>query len=272
MKQNVVWTIAGFDPSSGAGISADLMTFAAHGLFGCSAITALTVQSTLGVLATEAVKPEWLAQTLEHLQADLPPLGIKIGMLGSAENAMVVAAFLQRIAKVGNTPVVLDPVLRSSSGRDLLPSSAVHALRQELLPLVDFITPNWAELATLTDRSISNLPEAESAARTLMFTLPRLHVVVTGGDQRHPIDLLVIPAGGTTELLGTPISTNATHGTGCAFSTALLSQLVRNLKPDDACRAAKLFVEGAMRQAPGLGGGKGPLDLLWPFHERSSPQ
>ena len=268
MKPNVVWTIAGFDPSGGAGVTADLMTFAAHGLFGCSAITALTVQSTLGVLATDAVKPEWLAQTLQHLHADLPAAGIKIGMLGNAENMVVVAGFLGRTVASHATPVVLDPVLRSSSGRDLFPGYAVQDLRHELLPLVDFVTPNWIELAALAGHSVTSLAEAAAAARFLISAHPRLHVVATGGDGLRPIDLLVTPSGGCVEIPGTHISTEATHGTGCAFSTSLLSRLVLGDQPEEACRSAKLFVETAMRHAPGLGGGKGPLDLLWPLHKR----
>ena len=151
-KPKVVLTIAGFDPSSGAGITADLQVFAAHGLFGTAAITALTVQSTLGVSYVEAVSAKTLRATLDHLVADLPPAGIKIGMLGSAEAVRTVADFVRSLSDVDGSlkvPVVLDPVLRSSSGAALLVPEALEALRAELLPLVSWITPNLQELIQL---------------------------------------------------------------------------------------------------------------------------
>src|SRR5580698_8027237 len=133
-----VLTIAGFDPSSGAGVTADLMVFAAHGLFGTSCITALTVQSTVGVRATQPVAGEVVRATLDCLQDDLPVAGIKIGMLATAENVAAVVDFLEGIRGQG-IPVVLDPVLRSSSGRELLDAAGVVLMRERLLPLVDWV-------------------------------------------------------------------------------------------------------------------------------------
>ncbi len=264
MAPQVVWTIAGFDPSSGAGITADLMTFAAHGLFGCSAITALTVQSTLGVAASEAVRPELLRQTLEHLAADLPPTGVKIGMLGTPQNAHTIAVFLRGFReRTASLKVVLDPVLRSSSGRELYPTSALSSLCEQLLPLVDFITPNWTELGVLAEAPVLDLVDAEAAARSLIVRHPQLNVVATGGDQVQPTDLLVTTAGERFEVAGEHIRTNATHGTGCAFSSALLANLSLGAEPEHAVQEAKRFVTGALRHAPGLGHGKGPLGLLW---------
>lgn len=269
-RPRIVWTIAGFDPSGGAGITADLLTFAAHGLYGCSAITALTVQSTQGVSRSERVTPALLAETLAHLYEDMPPAGIKIGMLGGPEIMGVVARFLQDItplqaASTGprRLPVVLDPVLRSSSGRELFPVSALPQLRQELLPLVDFITPNWVELAALTDREVTNLDQAEAAARSLGNSFPRLNIVTTGGDQASPTDLLLTSIGEIFRFPGEHIATNSTHGTGCAFSSALLANLACGTEPRAAVEAAKSYVLGALRQAPGLGKGKGPMGLLW---------
>ena len=266
VKQTVVWTIAGFDPSSGAGMTADLLPYAAHALFGCSGVTGITVQSTRGVLTAEAVRSTLLSQTLEHLYADLPPPGIKIVMLGSAENLTAVAEFLSGALRSRKVPVVLDPVSRSSSGRDLFPAHAAQRMRAELLPLVDFVTPNWGELALLSGSPVQDLSGAGAAAGSLLQANPNLHVVATGGDQAAPVDVLLMPGGSCVELSGTHIHTEATHGTGCAFSSALLSRLVLGDTPEAACRAAKSFVANAMRNAPGLGGGKGPLDLLWPFH------
>src|ERR1700677_1518805 len=133
-----VLTIAGFDPSSGAGVTADLMVFAAHGLFGVSCVTALTVQSTVGVMATDPIAAEVVRSTLDCLQADLPAAGIKIGMLSTASNVATVADFLTELRGLHGqgtrVPVVLDPVLRSSSGRELLDPEGVTSLRERLLP------------------------------------------------------------------------------------------------------------------------------------------
>ena len=269
MKTEIVWTIAGFDPSSGAGVTADLMTFAAHGLFGCSAITALTVQSTLGVAETSLVDSHFLARTLAHLDADLRPDGIKIGMLGGSENMTVVAEFLQRHRRNNagdlqraQSAVVLDPVLRSSSGRELYPAEKIAAMRAELLPWVDFVTPNWAELSILTGLPVSNLLDAEFAGASLAQAHPGLHVVATGGDASDCTDLLVLPGGESLRFLGEHVATSSTHGTGCAFSSALLAHLVRGERPREAVAGAKRYVHEALLRAPGIGHGKGPLGLL----------
>lgn len=283
----IALTIAGHDPSGGAGITADLQTFAAHGLFGTSAITALTVQSTLGVVAVEPVRPELLRQTLGRLCADLPPAGIKIGMLGSAGIAAIVADFLATLRASARPPipVVLDPVLRASSGTALLPPEDLAVITTRLLPVVDWITPNWAELNALSGQPDGNLgqleqnagpeqkgsrasvPSSEADAAAAMHRLgqryPHLHIVATGGDQTVPTDLLRLPSGELYRFPGEHIPTASTHGTGCAFSSALLSRLVLADSPADAVAAAKYFVTGALRHAPGLGHGRGPLDLLW---------
>jgi hydroxymethylpyrimidine/phosphomethylpyrimidine kinase len=264
----VLLSIAGHDPSSGAGITADLATFAAHGCFGLSAITALTVQSTLGVAAVHPVEPTFLRQTLHHLVDDLPPAGVKIGMLGSAANAQAIADFLSHGGIRKRTPIVLDPVLRASSGAALLPAADVALLHQSLLPAVTWITPNWAELSALTATNpITTLPEAEVAAHLLGTRYLHLHVVVTGGDTIPPTDFLRLPTGELHHFPGQHIPTTATHGTGCAFSSALLARLVIGDDPATAIAAAKHFVAEAMRRAPGLGHGKGPLGLLWPLQK-----
>ncbi|MGI4829528.1 MAG: bifunctional hydroxymethylpyrimidine kinase/phosphomethylpyrimidine kinase [Janthinobacterium lividum] len=277
MKPQVVWSIAGFDPSSGAGITADLMTFAAHGLFGCSAITALTVQSTRGVAGVQLISPRILAETLDHLAEDLPPAGVKIGMIGSGEAAAVIAAFLRRQNRppldrtsTMSVPVVFDPVLRSSSGRELYPASAMAALNGELLPFVDWITPNWDELALLAEQPVSTVDEAANAARVLIEKYPQINVVATGGDQPLPTDLLVLHSGERIEIEGEHVETTSTHGTGCAFSSALLAHLVQRISPEQAVRGAKAYVTGALRRAPGLGHGRGPLGLLWPLTRRQN--
>ena len=239
----VVLTIAGFDPSNGAGITADLQVFAAHGLFGTSCITALTVQNTVGVAAVHPVGGAVVRATLECLWEDLPPVGIKIGMLATAGCVEAVAGFLEglRVRPV----VVLDPVLRSTSGRELLDAAGVEVMRRRLLPLVDWVTPNEAELAVLGE-------------------LSGVGVVVTGGDREPPDDRVVID-GVETWLTGVRVETRATHGTGCAFSSALLARLVLGDEPLDAARAAKDYVAEAMRRATPIGRGRGPMNHLWPL-------
>ena len=241
-----VLTIAGFDPSSGAGVTADLAVFAAHGLFGTSCITALTVQNTLGVAAVHPVDGAVVRATLEHLQADLPPVGIKIGMLATAGCVEAVAGFLEGLAV--RPVVVLDPVLRSTSGRELLDAAGVEVLRRRLLPLVDWVTPNVAELAVLGG----------------LGQLPRLAVMVTGGDCVPPDDLVVID-GVETRLPGERVETTSTHGTGCALSSALLARLVLGDEPLEAARAAKAYVTEALRRATPIGHGHGPMHHLWPL-------
>ena len=249
-------TIAGFDPSSGAGVIADLAVMAAHGYFGTSAITALTVQSTRGVAAMFPIDPRILTETLEHLVTDLPPVGIKLGMLATAATVRVVASFLCTLSIP--IPVVLDPVFRSSSGRELLDADGIAALQNELLPLVTWITPNRNELKILAGN------ELEAGARGLAARYPGLNVAVTGGDANAD-DFILLADGRQEWLRGKKIVSSSTHGTGCAFSSALLCRLADGEDGIAAALAAKQYVAEAIRRAPGIGGGKGPLDLLRPL-------
>lgn len=259
----VALSIAGFDPSSGAGVTADLAVFAAHGIFGTSAISAMTVQSTMGVAAVRAVDAAWLLRTLEHVSTDLPAAGVKIGMLASDDIVRVVAGFLQGVPY--EVPVVIDPVLRSSSGHQLLESQGERRIHTELLPLAGWVTPNWAELSILAGRPVRTIEQAREAAEILGKRHPRLHIVATGGDQREPVDLLRVPGGAVQAFPGEHVETTSTHGTGCAFSSALLSRLILGDAPAVAVARAKAYVAEALRSAPGLGHGHGPLDLLWPL-------
>lgn len=265
----IAWSIAGHDPSSGAGFTADQLTFAAHGLFAATVATALTAQSTLGVVAVEVIRPEFLRLTLETLLADLPPAGVKIGMLGSLEAAQVVAEFLSHLRPAESSaqpvPIVLDPVLISSSGHSLLPPEAIQHLHEHLLPQVAFITPNYAELAVLTGMPVASAVEAREAGDALGRRHPQLGIIVTGGDRDQPTDLLRLPNGTWTGFPGEHIESTSTHGTGCAFSSALLANLVLGQAPAPAVATAKLFVREGIRHAQGIGHGKGPLDLLWPL-------
>ncbi|WP_263417639.1 bifunctional hydroxymethylpyrimidine kinase/phosphomethylpyrimidine kinase [Terriglobus albidus] len=256
-------TIAGFDPSSGAGITADLAVFAAHGFFGTSAITALTVQSTTGVTSVHPVEQAVLTDTLYVLDEDLPPSGVKIGMLGSEAVVEVVAEYLQRLA----CPVVLDTVLRSSSGNALLSPEAMGVFRS-LLQQVDWVTPNVDELSLLTGMPATTQAEIEGAALALGQQYG-VGVIATGGHLDTPDDYVLPPAYTAGDwLAGEHIATRATHGTGCAFSSAFLCGLVERKLPLVAAREAKEYVRQGMLRAAAIGHGKGPLNLLWPLTEK----
>lgn len=252
----VVLSIAGFDPSSGAGITADIKTIAAHKCYGMACITALTVQSTRGVKAVEPVEGRMITETLEALANDVDFAAVKIGMLGSAEAARSVAAFLKR-----HQPrhVVLDPILKSSSGMDLLAKDAFHVLKDRLLSLATVITPNIAEAAALTGVTISNTDDMEAAA-LLLHRMGARDVIITGGHLESPVDLVSPhPGKRVTMLSGEKIASRSTHGTGCALSTALACNLALGKKLADAARAAKRFVESALRNPPAVGKGVGPV-------------
>jgi len=263
----IALTIAGFDPSSGAGITADLKVFAAHNLYGMACITALTIQSTLGVRRVEPVSAETIRETLACLYDDVTPAGIKIGMLATAEAVSETARFLAT-AGIDRHRVVLDPVIRSSSGRELLSSEGVARLRSELLAHVGWITPNLDELAVLTEEgplSRAGVPAAAARLQELASKAgnPTLHVVATGGHLDRPDDYLLSPDGNAQWLRGERVETQATHGTGCAFSSALLCELIDGHGAVKATAGAKGYVTEALRAAYPIGRGKGPMNHLF---------
>jgi hydroxymethylpyrimidine/phosphomethylpyrimidine kinase len=249
-------------------VTADLMVFAAHGLFGTSCITGLTVQSTVGVRLSVPVVTELVQETLQCLVSDLPPVGVKIGMLGMGATVEVVAEFLEGLRGSGRrVPVVLDPVVRSSSGRELLDAAGVEILRERLLPVVDWVTPNMEELGVLTGHGVRGREDVEEAARVLAGAgSGSLNVVATGGHLERPDDLVLV-GGEASWLEGEKIDSRSTHGTGCAFSSALLSRLVLGNSGMDAARRAKQYVTEAIRTAEAVGKGFGPVNHLWPLRE-----
>lgn len=251
----VVLSIAGHDPSSGAGITADIKTIAAHGCYGVTCITALTVQSSRGVSRVDPVEGRVISETLEHLMDDLDIAAVKIGMLGSAEAAKSVAAFLKRYPL---RPVVLDPIINSSSGAELISREGLQVLKERILGQACVVTPNIDEAATLTDLRVSTLTEMEGAARRL-HEMGARSVIVTGGHIDPPHDLVRHKDGRIAILKGRKIPGRSTHGTGCAFSTALACNLALGKELMEAAKAAKRYVESALRSAPAMGKGIGPL-------------
>jgi hydroxymethylpyrimidine/phosphomethylpyrimidine kinase len=264
----VILSIAGFDPSSGAGVTADVKTAAAHGCFALACITAVTVQTTQGVHRVEPMRGEVVRQTLFELAADLPIHAVRVGMLGTSEVAEAVAEFLET---TGAPNVVLDPIVRSSSGTELLDAKGLAILITRLLPLSDLVTPNLAEAAALTGADVANLGDMQTAGRELLRMGAR-NVVVTGGhlSGEHAVDLLLWRPEGSDEvfeeeLAGEWIRSNSTHGTGCAFATSVACHLARGFRLPDAVAGAKNFVRMAIEKATPMGHGKGPMELLWPM-------
>ncbi len=254
-KPRVVLSIAGYDPSSGAGVTADVKTIVAHGCYGVTCITALTVQSTRGVTRVEPVDAGLISETLERLGDDLEIAAVKIGMLGAADAANAVAAFLERHAI---RHVVLDPIIKSSSGAELITPDGLQILKDRLLALATVITPNVDEAAALTGLAVGNVAEMEAAAATLQ-QLGAQSVIITGGHLDPPHDLICLDGKRRVLLKGKRIASRSTHGTGCAFSTALACALALEKDLLTAARAAKRFVESALRRAPAIGQGIGPI-------------
>jgi hydroxymethylpyrimidine/phosphomethylpyrimidine kinase len=269
----IALTIAGFDPGSGAGITADLKVFAAHGIYGVSCISALTVQSSLGVRAVEPLRTGLVEATLDCLAEDMAIAGVKIGMLGSSGVVGEVSGFLAaHSGSIGRDRVVLDPVLRSSSGAALIDPSGVGLIRETLLQQIGWVTPNLDELAILIGEGDgpverSQAPAAAGRLREIAARAgnPELNVVVTGGHLERPDDFLLPANGPGIWFPGEKVETQSTHGTGCAFSSALLCQLISGKEAVEAVAAAKAYVTEALRSAYPVGKGKGPMNHLFAF-------
>lgn len=243
-------------------MTADIKTAAAHGCYAYTCITALTVQSTQAVRRVEPVGPKIIADTLNELSGDSNFAAVRIGMLGSAQAARAVAAFLET-----NHPpnVVLDPVVRSSSGAELLEPAGLEILISRLLPLADVVTPNLDEAAALTGIDCRDLEDMRRAAEKLAQTGVRA-VVVTGGHLDSPVDLLWY-GGLEREYRGAKIASRSTHGTGCAFAMALACRMALGNTLTEAVGLAKTYVASAIRTAPAIGRGVGPLNHFPPAGE-----
>jgi hydroxymethylpyrimidine/phosphomethylpyrimidine kinase len=267
----VVLTIAGFDPASGAGVTADIKTIAAHGCYGVACITALTVQSTAGVRRVEAVDPGLITDTLQELANDLEIAAVHIGMLGSAKVVGAVAEFLVRgssKSKVGK--VVLDPIIKSSSGTDLLDAPGTKLLIERLIPLADVITPNVDEAAALTGLRVTDLDEMRAAAAKL-HEMGSTAVVVTGGHLEKAVDLLSFTTkrGFEEEVFKAERQrSNSTHGTGCAFATAIACHLALDRGLAEATLLAKTYVTAAIAAGHPLGRGTGPVHHLYRMNQQ----
>jgi len=267
----VVLTIAGFDPSSGAGVTADIKTIAAHGCYGVACITAMTVQSTAGVRRMEAVDPGLITDTLNELVADVPIAAVRIGMLGAAKVVRAIADFLVERQGKSKTPnVVLDPILKSSSGTDLLDAPGTKLLIEKLIPLSTVLTPNVDEAAVLTGMKVTNLDEMRATAVKL-HEMGSAAVVITGGHLDKAIDLLSYTTkhGVEQEVFKAERQrSNSTHGTGCAFATAIACHLALDRGLAEATLLAKTYVTAAIAAGHPLGRGTGPIHHLYRMNQQ----
>lgn len=257
---DVALTIAGSDPSGGAGIQADLKTFHQHGVYGAAAITLLTVQSTRGVSHVEVMPAALVRDQARAVIDDVPPGAVKTGALGSAEVVRAVAELAAELA----CPLVVDPVMISKHGAPLLDDDAARALAEALLPHAFLVTPNAPEARALSGVEVTDRASALEAARVLATRGPRA-VLIKGGHLAGPdaTDFLFVD-GELHDIAGPRVASTSTHGTGCTYSAAITARLARGEALVPAVTAAKRWLTDAIRSAPGLGSGIGPLNHLWP--------
>jgi hydroxymethylpyrimidine/phosphomethylpyrimidine kinase len=256
----VALAIAGSDSGGGAGITADLKTFEAHGVWGTVAVVAVTAQNTLGVQAFETLPAPLVRSQVESVARDIGIDAAKTGMLATAELVSTVAA---AVRDAGIARLVVDPVFVSKHGDTLLADDAVGALREELLPLATVVTPNLPEAAALVGFEIADRQAMEDAAQAL-GTLGPAVVLVKGGHLAGDASPDCLVADGEVHWLEGPrIPGRHTHGTGCVLSAAVTAELARGMEPADACAAAKRFIEKAIGAGVDLGGGVGPVDPGW---------
>jgi hydroxymethylpyrimidine/phosphomethylpyrimidine kinase len=254
--QPVAITIAGSDPSGGAGIQADLKTFHQLGVFGEAAITLITVQNTLGVQRVEVLAADLVEAQITSVVDDIPPQAGKTGALGSIDVVRAVA----RLAATFRFPLVVDPVMISKHGAPLLSDEAARVMLEELLPHAFLLVPNLPEAAALTGGRVESIDEMKDAARFLCDRGARA-VLVKGGHSSGPesIDILLYD-GAFTEFPADRVETKNTHGTGCTYSAAITGLLASGLELPNAISQAKRFITDAIKTNPGLGQGSGPVN------------
>ncbi|HUR95530.1 MAG TPA: bifunctional hydroxymethylpyrimidine kinase/phosphomethylpyrimidine kinase [Gemmatimonadales bacterium] len=255
----IALTIAGSDSGGGAGIQADLKTFQQFGVFGTSAIVAITAQNTRGVRAVETVPEAMVAAQLTALAEDLPPAALKTGMLAEAPLVRLVA---KAIRENGWHPLVVDPVMVATSGQRLLTTEAEDVIRESLLPLSALVTPNLDEAAVLTGRVVHDLDTMERAGETLL-RFGAGAALIKGGhlqDGAETVTDVLVTTSGVRRFTRPRLQTTSTHGTGCTLSAAVTAGLALDRPLDTAVEDALDFVHRALARAPGLGGGHGPLD------------
>ncbi|MDA1227464.1 MAG: bifunctional hydroxymethylpyrimidine kinase/phosphomethylpyrimidine kinase [SAR202 cluster bacterium Casp-Chloro-G4] len=254
-----VMTIAGSDSGAGAGIQADLKTFAAHGVYGTSAITAITAQNTTGVTEVFELPTSLIASQIDAIVTDIGADVVKIGMLSSSDIIRVVA---EKIKEHNLTNVVVDPVMIAKGGDRLLQEEAVDAMRRILLRMAFVITPNAPEAAVLVNRPVENLDDARWAAKELVIMGAKAAVVKGGHLDGPPTDILY-DGNEFRAFTAQRIESTSTHGTGCTFASAIAANLAKGLPLREAVPAAKRYITNAIRNAAAVGHGHGPLNHFY---------
>ena len=260
----VALTIAGSDSGGGAGIQADLKTFQALGVYGMSALTAITAQNTVGVSAVHEIPTDVIAAQIDAVLDDIGADAAKTGMLSSAE---IIATVADRVRNWGIDRLVVDPVMVAKSGDRLLREDAVEALIQQLLPLAMVLTPNLPEAEVLVGRPLHTEDEIRQAARDILELGPRA-VVMKGGHRAGAARDLLFDGRDFNVFESERFDTPNTHGTGCTFSAGIAAGLARGLSLVDAVTQAKRYVTEAIRHATPLGHGHGPVNHSWALLER----
>jgi len=263
-----ILTIAGSDSSGGAGIQADLKTFSAHGVFGMSVITAVTAQNTQGVFAVQDITPEMIASQLDAIFTDIEVDAVKIGMVSQIDTIKVIA---EKLRQYKPKHIVVDPVMVSKSGYDLLSPDAKEALIQELIPLATVITPNLPEAEVITGRNISTLKEMEEAA-ILIHSLGAKAVLVKGGHLEDDATDVSYDGYEFTYYKGTRIATNNTHGTGCTLSSSITSNLANECPLNEAISKAKEYITLAIKHSFSIGKGVGPVHHFYSMYQKAGIQ
>lgn len=257
-------TIAGSDSSGGAGIQADLKTMTVNGVFGMSAITALTAQNTVGVKSVMEVTPEFLAEQMDCVFTDIRPDAVKIGMLPSVELIRVAAAKLREYHAEN---IVVDPVMVATSGSRLMKENAVQVMMEELFPLACVITPNLPEAEALSGKNIESEQEMEEAADEIGRRCCTA-VLLKGGHQRNEANDFLWQKGGVRWFRGRRIGNPNTHGTGCTLSSAIASNLAKGYPLEESVARAKDYLSGALAAMLDLGQGSGPMNHAFDLKEK----
>ncbi|AGC68815.1 thiamine biosynthesis bifunctional protein ThiED [Thermoclostridium stercorarium subsp. stercorarium DSM 8532] len=254
-----VLTVAGSDPSGGAGIQADIKTMTANGIYAMSAITALTAQNTTGVSGIMEVTPEFLGMQLDSIFTDIYPDAVKIGMVSSAPLIEIIA---EKLKYYNARNIVVDPVMVSTSGSKLLQDNAIEALRSKLFPMAVVITPNIPEASILSGISIENREDMIKAAEIIGKQFG-CAVLCKGGHSVNDADDLLYCDNRYKWFRGERINNKNTHGTGCTLSSAIACGLAKGMDLETAIQSAKDYVTGALKSMLKLGKGNGPIDHMW---------
>lgn len=256
-------TVAGSDSGAGAGIQADLKTFASLGVYGLSVVTAVTAQNTVEVAAIAEVPEEVVIAQIDTVLEDIGAHAVKVGMLSSTP---IIQNTADRLEAWGIKYLVVDPVMVSKSGAPLLQPSAIESLKKDLLPHATIVTPNVPEAEVLTNRKISTPEDAEEAARMISAMGPTV-VIIKGGHLEGPAIDLVYADGTFIPMEGERIDTKNTHGTGCTYSAAMTAFLAMGIETIESIRLAKRYIENALRHSYAIGEGHSPVNHFAPLPE-----